>query len=587
VTGGFPVVTILQQSACTPAVTSVHVNGQATNTIIAGTGGYFEIYGSCLGSATSVQVDGSGVTPYGAILYSGDGQVNKYFSTADTATGGSHNLTVTSLNGTSAPVQVFVVKLTLQSFKFTNSVGYQRDCRGGVVAVTAPVWPSPNAGALCPDGYTSDDNFAGDHAVYTSGGTAPQATMDGTVTFTVVPTPPQGIPSLLIRGTTNSFVGQRNIDGQTTSVGVFTLAPGASATLNAGQQTPLTIDVRVDARFVPSRTQFLNTLDIIWWLGTANADCAGQGAVTCLQMGPSKNPVYVTLAPHVLPTQYGPVMLTYVALAVGAGGETNSTTALAKTWEKFSTGSGAADVSTWDGRPMRYYSLGFNSCALDAVGIVQNVAPDPNPPGFVISESAQCGAFARLLMSVLTMNGIHSNFVSVYATDFATPDAWNGVNMVIKNWHPIAQSQPGSHSPWLYNLKLNPGQSADLMVPTPASFGDLFNDPGKAGQGSGTPREKVFERHFIVQVVGEVPGCTAYGALSTSTLYDPSYGVTYSPYSAGGNPATTQAGFEHDAVSGFAARIPVYGNTEFDANWHFRAPLPGQPDITFQCLFSY
>jgi hypothetical protein len=280
-------------------------------------------------------------------------------------------------------------------------------------------------------------------------------------------------------------------------------------------------------------------------------------------------------------------MLTYVRLAVVNGGAFNQAIAFANTWAQFSTGSGPANVKTWDGRTMAYYTEGFGICATTAERVVQNLGYSGN-----VTVSAQCGAFALLLQSALAMNGIHSNFINVFATDFTTSAAWNGVDMVIKNWQTIAQSQPPNQSPWLYNLRLNPGMLVDLMVPAPPTYGDLVNGPGLYGQGpqpaqtpsTHTPVEKVFERHFIVQVAWGNPGCTDYGTLSTSQLYDPSYGVTYGP---AGVSNTTQEGFELRAVYGFAARIPLYGDTEWGADWHFRLPIPGQPDISFQCLAAF
>jgi hypothetical protein len=276
-------------------------------------------------------------------------------------------------------------------------------------------------------------------------------------------------------------------------------------------------------------------------------------------------------------------MLTYVKLAVGNGGAFNQATALANTWAQFSTGSGPADVKTWDGRTMSYYTQGFGSCATNAQRIVENLADNGS-----VTTSAQCGAFAFLLESALAVNGIHSNFINVFASDYATPAAWNGVVMVIKNWHSNAASEPPNQSPWLYDLKLNPGMYVDYMVAAPSSYGDLVNDPGSPGQGeppqAPTPVEKVFDRHFIVQVVWGTPGCTDYNTLSNNQLFDPSYGVTYGP---AGVTNTTMEGFERQAVYGFAARIRDYTDAQWGSDWHFRLPLPGQPDISFQCVASY
>ncbi len=99
--GGTPTVAIQQVAACTPTITSIQVNGQATNTIIAGTSGSISIYGSCLGSATSVQSDGSGLD-FTSITYTADGRVDVSFQASNSPTLGAHNVTVTTVNGTSA-----------------------------------------------------------------------------------------------------------------------------------------------------------------------------------------------------------------------------------------------------------------------------------------------------------------------------------------------------------------------------------------------------------------------------------------------------------------------------------------------------
>jgi hypothetical protein len=59
--GGFANATIQQVSVCTPTINAIQVNGQVTNTIIAGTSGYMSLYGQCLEGAYAVNVDGSGI----------------------------------------------------------------------------------------------------------------------------------------------------------------------------------------------------------------------------------------------------------------------------------------------------------------------------------------------------------------------------------------------------------------------------------------------------------------------------------------------------------------------------------------------
>jgi hypothetical protein len=230
----------------------------------------------------------------------------------------------------------------------------------------------------------------------------------------------------------------------------------------------------------------------------------------------------------------------------------------------------------------RIITAGFFSCALTAQQVVMNLYLDAqgNPH---YSTSAQCGAFALLLESALAMNRIHSNWVSVFATTRDAPEAApTGVNMVIKNWDASAPSEPSNQSPWLYHLVLNVG---DLMMPPLSSYGDLINQAGIPGQGEpppGTPLEKVFIAHFIVQVVGATAGCTDYNTLAHSQLFDPSYGVTYSP---AGFTYTTQEGFELQAVYGYAARIPLYGDgSDHPNDWHLFRPIATSLNISFQCV---
>lgn len=131
-TRGTPTIAIQQVAACTPTISGIQVNGQVTNTIIAGTKGYVSMYGSCLSGARSVQAEGSGVT-FTTVSYTADGQINASFEAAFSATGGAHNVTATTINSTSATssvAQVFVTTVTLQSFSFGGSVEYWRDCAG-------------------------------------------------------------------------------------------------------------------------------------------------------------------------------------------------------------------------------------------------------------------------------------------------------------------------------------------------------------------------------------------------------------------------------------------------------------------------
>jgi hypothetical protein len=168
------------------------------------------------------------------------------------------------------------------------------------------------------------------------------------------------------------------------------------------------------------------------------------------------------------------VMLTYVALAVGNGGAMTDTAAVVNTWAQFSTGSGPANVRTWDGRIMSYYTAPFGACATNSANLVENLGPS-GP-----STSGQCGAFAFLLESALAVNGINSEWTTVGTLD--------GSAMVIKNWGlssspTYATTPPTGFPQFIYKLILNTGDSAVGMDPPPSGgFGDLTNDMGVPGQ---------------------------------------------------------------------------------------------------------
>ena len=214
---------------------------------------------------------------------------------------------------------------------------------------------------------------------------------------------------------------------------------------------------------------------------------------------------------------------------------------------------------------MSYYTAGFRSCATDATIIVMNLDDNLQP-----STSAQCGAFAQLLESALAMNGIHSNWITVNAAYQVDPN--NLVKMAIKEWCFIGATGCASGVPnyngeanYKYRLFLNGG---DWMFPQrlPTNFGDLENRPGSQGQGgvastnpSFTPVEKVFDRHFIVQIP-TLDGQAAAG----NQYYDPSYGVRY----------PSEVGFEAQAVAGYVFVFP-------DGQYHVALPVPGVPNIQF------
>jgi hypothetical protein len=430
-------------------------------------------------------------------------QVNVSFTSQVTSSPGG-NLTVTSATG-STPFAMQTLTVKLKSFAFTNSVHYSRDCLAASTPITQPTWPAPTTTA-CPLTL-----YAGDHAVFVEG-----SAMGGMATFSVTPTPTQTVSGLYAQGTTASN-------------GMFTGSQGAM--IAAG--SPTFTAVVANFNLVPvSPTQFINPMNINW--------CVGQGSASsgsCVGLGASSNPVYVTLAPTVLPAWAGPIQLSYVAVAVGSGGATSYATAIANTWSAFTTVA-PMGVMTWDHRAMAYYTAGFGSCATDAQQLVKNLSPGGS------NGSGQCGAFALLLESALAVNGIHSSWITVQAADQATA----GTKMVINNWavpNPSLASYP-AQSPWIYQMVLGSG---DYMVPGPPGYGDLENGTGLAGQNNNNPLEKVFDFHFIVQVPAP-QGAGQY--------FDPSYGQQYS----------SPAAFESHSVVGYVRYVAP--DSVGGVDYHFR-----------------
>jgi len=126
--GGSPLIEIQTTPVCSPLVSSVRVNGQNSNTVIAGTSGFVSILGTCLGSATAVSL-GSGITVTSLQYTDSDIQLNAYYQSNSGIAGGSRALIVFSPNG-SATSQIFVTAVSLQSFTFNETVPYKRDCFG-------------------------------------------------------------------------------------------------------------------------------------------------------------------------------------------------------------------------------------------------------------------------------------------------------------------------------------------------------------------------------------------------------------------------------------------------------------------------
>ncbi|MBL8238189.1 MAG: hypothetical protein JNM66_12255 [Bryobacterales bacterium] len=221
-------------------MSSIQVNGQTSNTIIAGTKDDVTINGSCLGTATSAQTNGTGLQ-FLSIASTTDAQVNASFQADITASTGTHSVTLNTVNGVitaSSSSQLFVTRAMLQSFSFSDSVPYNRDCVMNYTPMSTPIYPAPPASAtvVCPQ-----IGFAGDHAVYVSGNT-----MGGTAVFSLTPAPPQGLTGLYVEGTTAAH-------------GTFTATGGVSIT---GGAATFSAPVSTGTPLLAGRTQFINPLEI-------------------------------------------------------------------------------------------------------------------------------------------------------------------------------------------------------------------------------------------------------------------------------------------------------------------------------------
>jgi hypothetical protein len=209
------------------------------------------------------------------------------------------------------------------------------------------------------------------------------------------------------------------------------------------------------------------------------------GLGTWIPAGHTECPVYISLAP---PTT-SPLYHTVVHLACSQGHATTQADALANTWGQFGSGSGPANVQTWDGKPLYYYNGDQAHANIDVSGLLSSVAVsryDDQISATILKNvhDGGCDAWAGLLNASLNVNGITSKRVLI------TKDNQSfAVNNVVFTLTNSSIANP-------YNKFITQGS-------------------GIPGQNKPTPYEYIFNVHVIVH-----PDIT--GAI----YYDPSYGVT-------------------------------------------------------------
>jgi len=338
------------------------------------------------------------------------------------------------------------------------------------------------------------------------------STMQATVSFTLNPIPPSPIPSARIEGAIAGL-------GKFVANGV--LIPAAP---------PWSVIVTADTA-LPSTTNFYNPMAVAWSLSADGTPCA----LNCTAIGTSSNPVYVTLA---TPT-VAPLVSTFLQLAVGNGGASTQAAAFQQTWSQFYTGTGPANVTTWDGRSLYYYpfGVGFDSCAPSALAILTTE-----------KGAGQCNSFAQLFEAAIAVNGIQCLTPGAPLCNNATVSIINGNLMLVKDWSFTGAGTSGN-SGYPFNLVLNPLDGGAGMVfaddPTQTQYGDLTSQSTLYGQNTRPPSEKIFRFHFIVKVDPSLcpPGQGPY--------FDPSYGAWYD----------SAADFENKAIFGYAEFVgPSPGN---------------------------
>lgn len=104
------------------------------------------------------------------------------------------------------------------------------------------------------------------------------------------------------------------------------------------------------------------------------------------------------------------------------------------------------------------------------------------------------------------------------------------------------------------------------MVPAnvPPTYGYMTSGTGLPGQNSGTPSEKFFGSHYILQISADLAG-------GAGPYFDPSYGVTYED----------PADFEANAVAGYGTWRANSGTTPVWSDWGV-TQVGGAVNICFQ-----
>ena len=238
------------------------------------------------------------------------------------------------------------------------------------------------------------------------------------------------------------------------------------------------VAARQDTPF-PQQVRHYDDFDLQW-------QASSDGGTTWTDVGTSSNDVYLTWQDPTVSPLYHTVVHLGSHNAQGIGG-TDSGPVVTAIWGDFSD----RNTQRVDGTQMAFYR--------------NKSASATNTAGLLRDANGQCGAWAWLLMDVLSGQGIPSTRITVRE---ATHPGTYG--FLVKNWDFQGNGVSQQTAPYVYVQSV-----------------DLFELPGVAGQEYNDPPSD-FVNHFIVRYGGQ--------------YYDPSYG---------GPVYATQADWENASIDGF------------------------------------
>lgn len=251
--------------------------------------------------------------------------------------------------------------------------------------------------------------------------------------------------------------------------------PATAATLNGAKAT--ITNVKASAAF-PNKIDYYPSFEIKWETST-------DGGKTWQSAGSSDNEIYVTLAAPQTTLRY--VTLFYIG-TLQADGDDKVDDTIKDVWAYFATNS----IQRADTTPLVYYGT-YGTGVTTTTGLIKEA-------------NGQCGSFCKLFIDILKEQGIKrtNNYVTVYFADGVASGGF-----LVNNWN-FAKVGSSKNPAYPY---LNVLKSVDKNGYT-WTASDVTQGKGIAGQNNPSPAS-MFNNHQVV-LLGDV-------------LYDPSYGVTYTP----------------------------------------------------------